>query len=198
LAYCSAFSSSRSCLFGLAGAYKLTCVQYPTRRTRAGSIGNSERASAGGVSTWPSPVSSPVAPPCIVRPCSRAGTARHNKLGEWIPTFAIITTDANELVANIHDRMPIKPLAWRRRADRIGEGRCVGLAVEQRSAFAFAAPLGFLRGSLARSRRLLNSKVLQLRASFQFLPQPHGVRSSSRPCIPRPVAVFDWGFPALQ
>src|SRR5260370_20148157 len=27
--------------------------------------------------------------------------------GEWIRTFAIITTDANELVAEIHDRMPI-------------------------------------------------------------------------------------------
>jgi putative SOS response-associated peptidase YedK len=27
--------------------------------------------------------------------------------GEWIRTFAIITTDANELVANIHDRMPV-------------------------------------------------------------------------------------------
>jgi putative SOS response-associated peptidase YedK len=26
--------------------------------------------------------------------------------GEWIRTFAIITTDANELVAEIHDRMP--------------------------------------------------------------------------------------------
>jgi len=26
--------------------------------------------------------------------------------GEWISTFAIITTDANELVADIHDRMP--------------------------------------------------------------------------------------------
>jgi putative SOS response-associated peptidase YedK len=26
--------------------------------------------------------------------------------GEWIRTFAIITTDANELVADIHDRMP--------------------------------------------------------------------------------------------
>ena len=26
--------------------------------------------------------------------------------GEWIRTFAIITTDANELVAQIHDRMP--------------------------------------------------------------------------------------------
>jgi len=26
--------------------------------------------------------------------------------GEWIRTFAVITTDANELVADIHDRMP--------------------------------------------------------------------------------------------
>ncbi len=28
-------------------------------------------------------------------------------LGQWIRTFAIITTDANELVAEIHDRMPL-------------------------------------------------------------------------------------------
>src|SRR5215469_149568 len=27
--------------------------------------------------------------------------------GEWIRTFAIITTAANELVATIHDRMPL-------------------------------------------------------------------------------------------
>jgi len=27
--------------------------------------------------------------------------------GEWIRTFAIITTDANKLVADIHDRMPV-------------------------------------------------------------------------------------------
>src|SRR5262245_41483703 len=27
--------------------------------------------------------------------------------GEWIRTFAIITTDSNELVAEIHDRMPV-------------------------------------------------------------------------------------------
>jgi putative SOS response-associated peptidase YedK len=26
---------------------------------------------------------------------------------EWVRTFAIITTDANELVADIHDRMPL-------------------------------------------------------------------------------------------
>jgi putative SOS response-associated peptidase YedK len=27
--------------------------------------------------------------------------------GEWTRTFAIVTTDANELVADIHDRMPV-------------------------------------------------------------------------------------------
>jgi putative SOS response-associated peptidase YedK len=27
--------------------------------------------------------------------------------GEWLRTFAIITTDANDLVAEIHDRMPL-------------------------------------------------------------------------------------------
>jgi putative SOS response-associated peptidase YedK len=27
--------------------------------------------------------------------------------GEWIRTFAIITTDANEMVAEIHDHMPL-------------------------------------------------------------------------------------------
>jgi putative SOS response-associated peptidase YedK len=27
--------------------------------------------------------------------------------GEWVRTFAIITTDANELLAEIHDRMPL-------------------------------------------------------------------------------------------
>ena len=27
--------------------------------------------------------------------------------GEWIRTFVVITTDANELVAEIHDRMPL-------------------------------------------------------------------------------------------
>ena len=27
--------------------------------------------------------------------------------GEWIRTFAVITTDANEMVADIHDRMPV-------------------------------------------------------------------------------------------
>ena len=28
--------------------------------------------------------------------------------GEWIRTFAVITTDANQLVADIHDCMPLR------------------------------------------------------------------------------------------
>ena len=32
---------------------------------------------------------------------------QHPETDEWIRTFAIITTDANELVAPIHDRMPV-------------------------------------------------------------------------------------------
>jgi putative SOS response-associated peptidase YedK len=27
--------------------------------------------------------------------------------GEWIRTFAVVTTEANEMVAEIHDRMPV-------------------------------------------------------------------------------------------
>jgi putative SOS response-associated peptidase YedK len=36
--------------------------------------------------------------------------------GEWIRSFAIITTDANELVADVHNRMPLilPPLAYAR------------------------------------------------------------------------------------
>jgi hypothetical protein len=32
--------------------------------------------------------------------------------GEWIRTFAVITTDANEVVAQIHDRMPLILARW--------------------------------------------------------------------------------------
>jgi putative SOS response-associated peptidase YedK len=44
--------------------------------------------------------------------------------GEWIRTFAIITSDANELVAEIHDRMPVilapadTPAGWARSPTR--------------------------------------------------------------------------------
>jgi putative SOS response-associated peptidase YedK len=43
------------------------------------------------------------------RSASRASgrTGRSPPRGEWIRTFAIITTDANGLVADIHDRMPM-------------------------------------------------------------------------------------------
>jgi putative SOS response-associated peptidase YedK len=46
----------------------------------------------------------------LVRPASKLPRAMPMKdptSGEWIRTFAIITTDANELVAEIHDRMPL-------------------------------------------------------------------------------------------
>jgi len=32
---------------------------------------------------------------------------KHPSTGEWVRTFAVITTEANELVADIHDRMPV-------------------------------------------------------------------------------------------
>jgi len=32
---------------------------------------------------------------------------REPTTGVWIRTFAIVTTDANEIVAEIHDRMPL-------------------------------------------------------------------------------------------
>jgi putative SOS response-associated peptidase YedK len=32
---------------------------------------------------------------------------KEHRSGEWIRTFAVITTPANELVADIHDRMPL-------------------------------------------------------------------------------------------
>jgi putative SOS response-associated peptidase YedK len=39
-----------------------------------------------------------------------------NSKGEWVRTFAILTTPANELVATIHDRMPaiLAPAAYDR------------------------------------------------------------------------------------
>ena len=39
-----------------------------------------------------------------------------NPAGEWLRTFAVLTTDANELVARIHDRMPaiLKPSDYER------------------------------------------------------------------------------------
>jgi putative SOS response-associated peptidase YedK len=38
----------------------------------------------------------------------------HSPAGEWVRSFAIVTTTPNELCADIHDRMPVilKPEAW--------------------------------------------------------------------------------------
>jgi putative SOS response-associated peptidase YedK len=42
-----------------------------------------------------------------IRYCGYLGNWKDPTCGEWIRTFAIITTDANALVADIHDRMPV-------------------------------------------------------------------------------------------
>jgi putative SOS response-associated peptidase YedK len=44
------------------------------------------------------------------------GNRKDPTSGEWIRTFAIITTDANELAVEIHDRMPADHCARRLRA----------------------------------------------------------------------------------
>jgi putative SOS response-associated peptidase YedK len=38
---------------------------------------------------------------------TRSDPRKSTPSGQWIRTFAVITTDANELVADIHDRMPL-------------------------------------------------------------------------------------------
>ena len=45
--------------------------------------------------------------PSRSRPYGRAGGVQ--ALEEWVRTFCIITTNANELVREIHDRMPVIP-----------------------------------------------------------------------------------------
>ena len=53
--------------------------------------------------------------------------------GEWIRTFAIITTDANELVAEIHDRMPLIILS-KDHARWLGDSEpCHGKVVQDRT-----------------------------------------------------------------
>ena len=44
---------------------------------------------------------------CDVRHCRHLGEGKEPASGEWLRTFVIITTDPNELVADIHDRMPL-------------------------------------------------------------------------------------------
>jgi putative SOS response-associated peptidase YedK len=43
---------------------------------------------------------------CAVRHRRLVGKLEDAASGEWIRTFAVITIDANEMVADIHDRMP--------------------------------------------------------------------------------------------
>ena len=44
---------------------------------------------------------------CAVWDRGHLGNWKEPASGEWIRTFAIITTYSNELVADIHDRMPV-------------------------------------------------------------------------------------------
>jgi hypothetical protein len=50
------------------------------------------------------------------------------------------------------------------------------------SVFSYVV-LALRREGLAGSRALLNSKVFELRASFQFFSQPDGLRTSSGHCL---------------
>jgi len=80
---------------------------YEWRKTAAGKqpyalalAGRGIMALAGVWENWHSPAGPPR---------SRSGAA-----GEWVRSFAIITTTPNELCAEIHNRMPVilKPAAW--------------------------------------------------------------------------------------
>lgn len=44
--------------------------------------------------------------PISVRHCCTLENWKKPRSGEWVRTFAVLTTSANELVARIHDRMP--------------------------------------------------------------------------------------------
>src|SRR5262245_23962165 len=54
------------------------------------------------------------------------------------------------------------------------------------------------RGSLARSCRLLDGKVLELRARLQLLPQPDRLRSPPGPGVALAVAVLDGDLSTLH
>src|SRR5262249_31939208 len=59
-------------------------------------------------------------------------------------------------------------------------------------------PATFLGRGLAGSRHFVNSKVFQLCARFQLLPQPDGLCPSSCPRVARFVTVFDGDLSAFQ
>jgi hypothetical protein len=68
------------------------------------------------------------------------------------------------------------------------------LRCDHRSAFGPTA-LRFFRGSLYA---LVNSKIFQLCSGFQFLPQPDGLRPSSRPSVAQPISIFDGDLAAFE
>ena len=67
--------------------------------------------------------------------------------GEWVRSFAIVTTTPNELCAEIHNRMPVilKPEAW---PVWLGEE-----PADERAAEGAAGPLPFRRHDLLAGQR---------------------------------------------
>jgi hypothetical protein len=77
------------------------------------------------------------------------------------------------------------------------------LAGALRAGRVLAAKIGMSRYADERAPKAklllpLNSKVFELRTGFQFLSQPHGLRSTSCPRVARSVAVFDRDLPTFQ
>src|SRR5262245_37405525 len=66
------------------------------------------------------------------------------------------------------------------------------------SSLLASALLCFPRGSFASSGRPLNGKVFKLGASFEFLSEPYGLRSSACPGVTLLVAIFDGHLCAFQ
>ena len=58
--------------------------------------------------------------------------------------------------------------------------------------------LAFGSATFLGGGRFMNSKILQLCSCFQLLSQPNGLCSSSCPCVPCSVAIFDWNFPTFK
>jgi hypothetical protein len=58
--------------------------------------------------------------------------------------------------------------------------------------------LAFGSATFLGGGRFMNSKILQLCSCFQLLSQPNGLCSSSCPCVPCSIAIFDWNFPTFK
>jgi putative SOS response-associated peptidase YedK len=70
--------------------------------------------------------------------------------GSWLQSFSIITTDANELMAPVHNRMPVilHPKDYERWLDRDNERPPVDLLRPYQSAAMVAAPCNTLVGNV--------------------------------------------------